>query len=206
MSKNVGILFAKRPAAGKVKTRLAASIGDDLALEIYRELLQRSFDALNEASDEVVVAWSGEGEAFFEDTPSFEQEGDDLGARMLHAITEALNRFPGARVVLIGADIPRISYVPVEDAFFALKSADVTVGPTNDGGYYLIGMKVPQPYIFHDIEWSTPGVLRETYERCLAAELSFEAVTRLDDLDDIDDLHSSPFYDFRTGQLTIRRV
>lgn len=206
MSKKIGILFAKRPAAGKVKTRLANSIGDKRALDIYRDLLHRSFSALQEAADEVLIAWSGEGEQLFRETLFFEQEGVDLGARMLHAISEALKRFPGSHAVLIGADIPLISYVPVEDAFFALKSADVTVGPTSDGGYYLIGMNKPQPYVFHDIAWSTSGVLKATYERCIAAELSFETVTRLADLDDIKDLESSPFYDFRTGQLKSRRT
>lgn len=203
MSERVAVLFAKRPAAGKVKTRLAKHIGEPLALKVHTHMLERTAQVMQSSADHVLVAWSGEGEKLLAHLPSVEQRGADLGARMFNAIADALKLYPESRVVLTGSDIPGLTTTIFASAFDALKSADVVIGPSQDGGYYLIGMRAPHKAVFELSAWSHPDVLSQTTERCAVEKLSVMHVATLNDIDTFDDLKASPLYDREHDKLLI---
>ena len=162
------LLFIKNPVPGKVKTRLAATVGPDRALELYLRMLAHTRNtALRTAASRLVFYSDFVDEQDDWRRPDFEkmlQRGTDLSLRMHHAIADALQHH--SRAVLVGGDIPGLRADIIEAAFDALEEADVVIGPAEDGGYYLIGMSAPHPEIFENIQWSTPQVLSQTLERC----------------------------------------
>lgn len=187
------VVFARAPEIGRVKTRLAADVGTERALTIYRELGGRVLEGVRGLPDcELVVAYTPEGggetvrEWLGGDVRLEPQSGDDLGARMLAAITQR-TREGAERVVVIGTDCPSVDGDVVEHAFARLDSADVVLGPATDGGYYLIGMTRPRPEIFRDVPWSSPETLAITLERAEAHGLSVALLEERRDIDTIED-------------------
>ena len=184
MKKEVVLVFQKNAILGKVKTRLAAGMGEPRALEIYRHLIQLTYSALE---DVPVPVWT-----YFSDyipetvnthiEKSFVQEGQDLGQRMAHAFARSFE-LGMDKVVLIGTDCPSLQSHHLNEAFEALTHSDLVVGPATDGGYYLIGMKRRSDYLFEGISWSTAAVLSQTLAVASANGLDF---TLLDELSDID--------------------
>jgi rSAM/selenodomain-associated transferase 1 len=183
------LVFVKDPRPGAAKTRLIPALGPDAAAELYRALAEeevgrtaprgREYDRLfcfapAEARSSL--------EAWFPGETFVAQEGADLGARMARAFEEAFRR-GAARVAIIGTDVPGVTRDTVLAAFRALEASDVVLGPTHDGGYYLLALKRPQPALFADIAWSTPAVLPATEERARGQGL---VVRRLEALRDID--------------------
>lgn len=130
------IYFCKAPQKGKVKTRLGRTIGEENALAIYSVLLKNLFSTPLQVK--AFVAYSGSEDFIPAHLPRFAQEGEGLGARMQHAF---LHLFDAgfSQVVLVGADIPRIDGVILENALASLDTHDAVLSPTKDGGYYLIG-------------------------------------------------------------------
>jgi rSAM/selenodomain-associated transferase 1 len=194
------LVFLKAPRRGGVKTRLAASVGEDLALEVYRALAEAvvtsttpgagpSFDrvlcyAPPEAGREI--------SNWFPDEATEAQAGTDLGERMLCAFASAFER--GAEhVVLIGTDCPSIGRAIIEAAFdtLARPEVDVLLRAAEDGGYTLIGLKCPHSGLFEGIAWSTPQVLDATLAAAgrLGLRVLVEGPDR--DIDTADDLRSS---------------
>lgn len=179
------IVFVKNPIAGKVKTRLAATLGHQQALEIYLELLDKTRHTLSSLSCTRYVYYSD----FVDDaddwtTPPFFkrlQQGADLGTRMHHALRECLLTHPKA--VLIGSDIPQLHEIHIREAFLALDHHDYVLGPAKDGGYYLVGMNSPETMIFQDISWSTPMVLDQTLQHIRAAAQPVHLLSVLSDID-----------------------
>lgn len=192
----VGV-FAKAPTPGRVKTRLAADIGDERAVEIYRSLGRATVDALRGGAYRLVVfgdppdpdslaeirAWLGP-----EGLEVRSQSDGDLGARMHTALAQALAEVDQA--LLVGTDIPGIDQPTVASAFAALSEHDVVLGPAADGGYYLVGLTHPRSDIFTDIPWSTPRVLGETLRRAEASRLSVALLDEKTDIDTLSDLRS----------------
>lgn len=183
------IIFVRNPELGKVKTRLAKSVGDEKALEIYKALLEHTretvlkidvnrllfyVDKINEQDD-----WS---EAHFEKVV---QVGEELGARMLHSFEIALQKHDKA--VIVGSDIPQINPEILQEAFDKLDDHDFVIGPAMDGGYYLLGMKKSTPELFNNMEWSTPDVFQQTVDRIKQSGGSFHQVATLSDIDYIED-------------------
>jgi hypothetical protein len=163
-------VFARRPERGQVKTRLAAEIGEEAALEAYRECLravaaQCARIAPQGGDRALMVFGTPEGSvtdlaAYFPRWSAFlDQGGGDLGARMQRAF-----RLAGP-AVLIGTDAPDLPDSHLERAFADVLTHDVVLGPAEDGGYVLIGLRAPRPELFRDIPWSTPGVMAATLER-----------------------------------------
>lgn len=182
-------IFIKNPILGKVKTRLAATVGDENALIIYQKLLLRTKKvALDTFNIKKVIFYSDfviEND-IFENGNNFEkkvQSGTDLGVRMYNAFCEGINNMGMEKVVLIGSDCPGLSSEILVAAFEALDAHDAVIGPAADGGYYLIGLKKLIATIFQDMEWSTDEVLKTTLSR-----LAFEghSVAQLPVLSDID--------------------
>jgi len=191
MSKNLTIVFAKNLIPGTVKQRLAKEIGMDLAMEVYKELLAYTAEVVDKVSSEKSVYYSEYVELYdaFNDEKYVKhiQAGHDLGQRMLNAFYDT---FEGGykKAVLIGTDIPNISKKIIEDAFEKLDQFDVVIGPAEDGGYYLIGMKQDFPSLFEGMEYSHPNVFEELIDAIEEAGLKYTTVQTLFDLDTKEDM------------------
>jgi uncharacterized protein len=168
------LVFVRAPERGRVKTRLAAEVGDDAALAVYRALAERAFAAARVSGADVrvhctpagaagaVERWLGPGAAYLP------QGEGGLGERM-RAAFDAAFAAGYRRVAVIGSDLPAMSAALLEEAFRRLEDAPAVVGPAADGGYYLLALRGPVPGVFDGIDWSTPVVLRQTLDRLAAA-------------------------------------
>ena len=176
--------MAKAPELGKVKTRLAKSLGDEKALKIYEKLLNYTLREANCALWETSIHFSGKPSESLNtyDFGIATQSGDELGERMEHSFQKEFSA--GAnRVVMIGADCAGLTLGHIERAFGMLKLHDLVIGPANDGGYYLIAMNEPHSEVLKNVPWSTEHVLEITKE---LAEQNHLSVGLLEELTDID--------------------
>lgn len=189
---NALIVFVKNPVAGEVKTRLAASIGDERAFDIYLQLLGHTMTIASQADADLVIYYSDFVPA--KDTWSglkaqrYVQNGDDLGECMDNALSNVLKAYE--RVLLIGSDCGEVTTEILDNAFDSLMHVDAFIGPAVDGGYYLVGAKQPVPNIFENVEWSTEHVMHQTLSRLLASGLNFGLGKTLRDVDDEEDLEA----------------
>ena len=183
----------KYPEPGKVKTRLAKEIGDEKAADVYRQIAGRIMkNTLHTREYERMVFYDPAGrlrdfEAWLPGETFILQTGNDVGEKMDNAIRDLLE-MGAEKAVLTGADIPELTAEIMIQAFVALDDADIVIGPARDGGYYLIGMKVPHPEIFRNIPWSTEKVYQKTVDNMNRMGLSYRTVTTLSDLDRKGDL------------------
>lgn len=184
-------VFARAPTLGTVKTRLAAALGDDVALAAHRELLRETLDNVVEPNSYALELWlAGDPEDL--DTESGarnvvlrRQPEGDLGERMLAAITQLTEA--GGRAIVIGCDCPLMSRAYLRGAIAALNDHDLVIGPSEDGGYTLIGMHRPIPRLFVDMTWSDASVRRETLRRAVELELRVAQLHTLWDVDTVAD-------------------
>ena len=184
MSKNLVLIFTRNPELGKVKTRLAKTIGDKKALEIYILLLQKTKEITQELSCDKAVYYSvkirendiWEGENF----QKYQQEGADLGVRMEKAFVNGFST-GYEKVIIVGSDLFDLTAEAINEAFEKLDTNDVVMGPAEDGGYYLLGMKKNHPAVFKNKEWGTASVRKDTL-----VDLKDNTVFFLDELNDID--------------------
>lgn len=177
-------IFARAPVLGRVKTRLANSVGADAALSVYERLLVRTLDELAPGRGRFVPEiWleGPTGAACFADRPVIAQPDGDLGHRMAAA-------FDAGAAALVGTDIPMLTAGYVDAALDALADADLVLGPVEDGGYCLIAMREPRRALFEGIPWSTPEVLTVTLEAARRLSLSVALLECLWDVDDVADL------------------
>lgn len=187
------LIFAKYPEPGRVKTRLARSIGPERAALLYQEMVETVVAKTAPTNGEyrrTVYFDPPERRSDFEKwfcslTMKSQCEGD-LGSRMRTAIAESLQA--GAdRSVLIGSDCPAVNRELIVEAFRKLADADLVIGPASDGGYYLIGMKAVHD-VFAGIPWSTGRVFAETIRRIMKAGLTVSLLPILADVDQASDL------------------
>ena len=187
------LIFLKYPTPGQVKTRLAATLGNESAAKIYRACTEMTLERLNgfrqdawlyvdpPAALERTRGWVGEGWLL---RP---QHGATLGERLARATGEAFAS--GAQhVVAIGTDSPWLNAHDIEEAFAALERADVVVGPTEDGGYYLIGLSRSIPALFEGIAWSSPSVYAQTLAQARTLDLRVHTLRLGYDVDRPEDL------------------
>ncbi|OOG74863.1 TIGR04282 family arsenosugar biosynthesis glycosyltransferase [Algoriphagus sp. A40] len=190
MSKAALMIFQKNAIPGKVKTRLAATVGDDLALEIYHWLVAYTHQVAREIKLDKFLFYSDfipedSNELF----PGYQFEvqcGSNLGQRMCNAF-EFLFAKGYSNVVIIGTDCPDLQVSDLNKAFLALSQNDLVIGPAKDGGYYLLGKSCFCPEIFKDIPWSTSRVLELTLDRADNANLNYEFLKILSDVDTFED-------------------
>ena len=188
------ILFVRDPVLGKVKTRLAVSIGDEQALRVYKLLLNHTRTitvGLNCTkyvyyADSVISVDLWDKGNFIKAV----QSGNDLGERMLHAFQSAFDD-GYKKVVIIGSDCFQLSTELIISAFDVLNHYDAVIGPAEDGGYYLLGLKKLVPAIFKDKTWSTNSVCRDTIKDIESMNLSFKLLPILNDVDEAADLERS---------------
>jgi len=191
---NALIVFVKNPIPGTVKTRLQTRYSPEQSAAIYTSFVR---DALNRAEsigiDRRIIAYDppdaeAEVRALCGDKWDYvPQVQDDLGERMHRVLMQQLNSGASA-AVLIGTDIPSLPSYHITQAFDLLQQKDVVLGPSTDGGYYLVGISRPAPEIFQNIEWSTSSVLSQTLDQIEVAGYSFGLVSPWFDVDTPDEL------------------
>ncbi len=190
MHASVCIVMCKAPELGKVKTRLAAEIGNTQALRVYQALLGITLHAATSSTWDTVLAIDGDHSCMPEHPHrTIAQRGDELGVRICNAIDDAGNY---ERIFVIGADAPRVTHQHIAHAYHALETHDVVLGPATDGGYWLIGMQQLHPDLFANIPWSTDRVLMRTLERCEQRALTVALLETLSDIDVRADLDRHP--------------
>lgn len=188
------IIFAKDPVPGKVKTRLCPPLSPEQAASLYKSFAKDVVKAALEVHNaEVEIAWCGEKIPVLtwlnpSPLPVFLQEGANLGERLTHAIARAFKN-KATRVVVVGSDSPGLTPKDFEKAFDILDDgSDVALGPAEDGGYYLIGLKKPIPGIFEGISWSTDRTLKETMTLAKRLNVSIDLLSHYTDIDTFDDI------------------
>ncbi|HMQ47143.1 MAG TPA: TIGR04282 family arsenosugar biosynthesis glycosyltransferase [Saprospiraceae bacterium] len=183
------IIFIKNPEKGKVKTRIAQSVGDDKALEVYLALLEHTRRMSLAVDARRYLYYSN----FIDHSDAWAaahfikklQRGADLGERMHNAFAETLPETDKA--VIIGSDCLALQADFVEQAFQALDKYDYVIGPSTDGGYYLLGMKRANKALFEGIAWSTEVVLAHTLERIEQENATYLLLPALTDIDHWED-------------------
>ena len=190
MTDNALIIFVKNLIEGHVKTRLAATLGNDGAMDIYKQLLKNTQNSILNFETDKIVFYSDFIEEEIWGNNLFQnkiQEGNDLGERMKNAFNSSFTA-GYEKIVIIGTDCPGINKSILENAFMALNNLDIVIGPATDGGYYLLGMKKEYPFLFQNIEWSTDKVLQQTIDLCNKNRLSYFLLPELSDIDEEKDL------------------
>lgn len=190
MNKNALIVFVKNPIVGKVKTRLAKDIGDAKAVEVYKKLLRHT-RAIIEGVDADKYVFYGDyvndNDIWNDDSTKVLQQGDDLGQRMLQAFKQLLEK-GHEQVVIIGSDCYELNTTIINKAYSSLQETDTVIGPTLDGGYYLLGMTRLQDFLFKNIEWSTDTVYANTIDVIKQKKLSYTSLQQLSDVDYVKDV------------------
>ena len=190
------LVLVKEPVPGRVKTRLAADVGDAAAVRLYRAFGQDVLAAVRAAglppricfdppeAENAIRAWLGEVEAF-------PQCPGDLGARMAAAFGRAFAR-GAAKALLVGSDLPDLPPEILTAASQLLDDHDAVLGSNPDGGYHLIGFTLHgfAPHVFEDVPWSTPGVLAATRDALRVAGVSWAETPPWCDVDDVRDLRA----------------
>lgn len=190
------LIFVRAPEAGRVKTRLAAEIGPEAALRVYRRLAEHAVAEARALGPGVSVrvhftpaeaggavrSWLGEGPIYLP-----QAEAADLGERMRVAFAEAFAA-GFRRVVIIGSDLPELSAGLLRRAFARLETHAAVLGPARDGGYWLLGLREMIGAVFVDVPWSTDRVLARTLEILREAGSEPALLETLGDVDEAADL------------------
>ncbi|MBC7525104.1 MAG: TIGR04282 family arsenosugar biosynthesis glycosyltransferase [Flavobacterium sp.] len=185
------ILFTKNPELGKVKTRLAKTVGDKKALDIYCKLLVHTKNIVQNLPVDKFVFYSetiAEND-LWEEANYYKkiQFGSDLGTRMKNAFKELFDLQYNS-ICIIGSDCYDLNSEIIKDAFDKLLTDDVVIGPTFDGGYYLLGMNKLHNKLFEIKTWSTESVYSETESDLELMSLQYSNLVKLTDIDEEKDL------------------
>jgi rSAM/selenodomain-associated transferase 1 len=188
------VVFGRIPAPGRVKTRLAKEVGDAAAAEVYRLLLEHALAEACAAGPAVTLALA--------DAPSADdgwrpptgvkleiQPAGDLGSRMLRTFERHFS-LGAETVILVGSDLPGLAAAQLANAASALTRVPVVLGPSADGGYWLVGQRRPGHDLFTGVPWSSPEVLQATRLRLLGLKLAHQQLPTLRDVDTLADLEA----------------
>ena len=188
------LIVAKRPVAGQTKTRLCPPLLAGQAAQLYECFLRDTLDVARAVSSVMrLIAYlpHDECEYFHRLAPDFDllpQIGESLGERLDNALAQCLSD-GYERAVIMDSDSPTLPSAYVAQAFDALDNADVTLGPCDDGGYYLIGLKCPQPRLLREVRMSTPNVLCDTLALAEQDSLRVALLPTWYDVDTVQELH-----------------
>ncbi len=188
------IVFIKWPEPGKVKTRLQPELSQQESLELYKAMTEDIVMRFNKQSELDLILFC-DSPAASDDMESWlgkkismvPQSGINLGERMNNAFKNVLEK-GYEKVLLTGSDIPALDQKILFNAFAGLEYNDVVLGPSYDGGYYLIGMNQMHPCLFQDMRWSSDSVFNETIKRIHHNKLRYKILSILNDIDTFDDL------------------
>ncbi|MCP4251814.1 MAG: glycosyltransferase [Candidatus Scalindua sp.] len=188
------IIFAKSPIPGKVKTRLSPYITPTEAAELYKAFIADIIcNAHKLKCERITIAFTpSDAEATLhsvcgQSVDYLPQKGESLGERMKNAFKHSFDK-DSTRTVIIGTDSPTLPLSYIQQAFDALKEVPVSIGPTFDGGYYLIGLSERNDVIFDGIDWSTSKVFGQTLTRIQAINKQLYVLPPWYDVDTPDDL------------------
>ena len=187
------VVFTRAPIAGQVKTRLIPALGEERATSLHAKLANRMIEcALGCQLAPVVLACDPDEHAPFFDAfrhkaSMFAQQGQDIGERMHHALASCLNDC-ATSAILMGTDCPTIDAAYLRSAIVALTDTDAVIGPAEDGGYGLIGLRRPEASLFRGIAWGTSTVCAETCRRFTENRLQFELLPQIWDVDRPEDV------------------
>lgn len=189
MHKNLIITFTRNPELGKVKSRLAKGIGETSALEIYKFLLEHTKNVLSKLDCDRAVYYSvkiRENDIWDSEVFSKHQQfgGDDLGARMQNAFDNGFKK-GYEKIIIVGSDLYDLNTEIINQAFKKLDTNDNVIGPAEDGGYYLLGMKTLNPSVFDIENWGTETVYKQTVSKLTS---SLYVLETLNDIDYVEDL------------------
>ena len=192
MSKKLLIIFVKNINLGKVKTRLAKTVGNKNAFTIYKALVEITEKATSNIDIDKRIYFSDAiiDEKWPNDYKEV-QKGADLGERMCNAFQDGFDD-GYAEIVLIGSDLPNITENVINDAFYQLRTNEVVFGPAEDGGYYLVGLSKFYSCIFQNKAWSTSTLLNETLAELKQKKNEVSLIETLNDIDTFEDLQDYP--------------
>jgi len=201
-SRKVLIIFTRFPESGNTKTRLIPALGADGAAALQRQMTEQTLRQAKEFSNRYGIALEihfqgGDHAAMARwlGPHTFRlQASGTIGERMNQAFAQAFASGM-APVVLIGTDCPGLTEGGLRQAFLSLQESDLVLGPALDGGYYLIGLNEPRPFLFDDIAWGTPSVLEQTLAK--ANPLNTSQLAALHDIDRPQDL---AHFDYHSNQ------
>ena len=195
MNENLILIFTRNPELGKVKTRLAATIGNSNALEIYIQLLEHTRKVTLETDFDKRVLYSEEintndmwNNHLFQKKLQF---GKDLGVRMYNAFKEGFED-GYKKIVIVGSDLIALESDDIQEAISKLEENDIVIGPAEDGGYYLLAMKAIPENIFSNKEWGTNTVFKDTLKDI--KNLKYHLLKEKNDIDTYDDIKNIPFF------------
>lgn len=190
------IIFVRFPVAGKVKTRLAETIGSSTAKDFYKLVAENTFAQIAKLEKEMItpfifcsekedlqaiIMWAGKNFQYKI------QQGNNLGKRMYNALKTLFDE-GFKKVIIIGTDLPDFSSNDIDITLSLLDKYDVVIGPSEDGGYYLLAMRQAHHFLFKDINWSTNTVLSSTIKLLNKEKLKYSLLEEKMDIDTIDDL------------------
>ena len=185
------IIFYRNPKIGKVKTRLAATVGNEKALDIFRKLSMHTKEVTEKLTFDKIVFYSDSID-LMDMWPNATylkalQQGEDLGTKMKNAFVAGFET-GYTSICIIGTDCYELSEGVIRQAFDELNSTDTVIGPARDGGYYLLGMKQPHTGIFKNKQWSTETVFQDTIDDLESLGLNYVKLKELGDVDTENDL------------------
>lgn len=180
------IIFVKNPEPGKVKTRIAQTMGNEKAVSIYKELLEHTKIVSKQLHCDNYIFYGDvinlndlwDNDTYFKEA----QNGNDLGERMKNAFDFVFKKGYNS-VCIIGSDCMEITAGIIKSAFKELIKNEIVIGPSTDGGYYLLGMKQPNAVLFSDKAWSTENLLPQTISDLKKLKHSYQLLELLTDID-----------------------
>jgi len=193
MSNSLIMVFVRNPELGRVKTRLAKTIGDQAALEIYEILSKHTAEIISEIDSDKLIFYSEK----IQDNDIWTvinckkqiQTKGDLGEKMLDAFQYGFS-LGYKKIIIIGSDLYSLRPKHIESAFEQLENYDVVIGPALDGGYYLLGLNSVIPEIFKQKQWSTSSILKDTLSDL--KKFNVNLLEPLNDIDTYEDLKKEP--------------
>ncbi len=191
MKNNLLLVFTRNPELGKVKTRLAKTIGDKAALKTYKILLAHTASTIEKIDCDKAIYYSVKvrnNDGWSEAYQKHQQEGEDLGIRMYNAFKKGFES-GYKKVVIVGSDLFDLEEKHINTAFENLTNNDVVIGPAEDGGYYLLGLKKVNKAIFQYKKWGTSTVLNDTLQGLKEQSISY--LEELNDIDTYEDLEKN---------------
>lgn len=193
MSNSLIMVFVRNPELGRVKTRLAKTIGDQAALEIYEILSKHTAKIISEIDSDKLIFYSDKIQendiwTAINCKKQIQTKGD-LGEKMLDAFQYGFS-LGYKKIIIIGSDLYSLRPKHIESAFEQLENYDVVIGPALDGGYYLLGLNSVIPEIFKQKQWSTSSILKDTLSDL--KKFNVNLLEPLNDIDTYEDLKKEP--------------
>ncbi len=184
------IVFVRNPVLGKVKTRIAATAGEEKALAVYKILLQHTREITELLQVKKIVFYADEinENDVWNGYEKRKQYGQDLGERMKNAF-ELVLESGFEKIVIIGSDCFELTTAAIAEAFLKLNNHEIIIGPASDGGYYLLGMQSPLKDLFRHKIWSSNTVVTDTLKEISEKNLSCHLLQLLNDVDEEKDIN-----------------